>query len=253
MGRKRTLQIHVGDVFGRLTVEEVDVPGHERRMVRVRCSCSERTEKVLQLTSVASGAVKSCGCLNREVAAERARSRTLPPELRKPKYTKVTPRYRIDDEGRECSKCRTYKLWDEFNRGNGARGYSSWCRACSKKQHHDKPYELRRTYSLKSRLAKYSLTVEQYEHLLSKYGGRCWRCKRFETAKGPGGKVQRLSVDHDHGCCPGDSSCGRCIRGLLCVGCNFILGRIDGGQVDSYLVYLARGYVDLAAEMPQSD
>jgi hypothetical protein len=31
-------------------------------------------------------------------------------------------------------------------------------------------------------------------------------------------------VDHDHACCPGTRSCGKCIRGMLCNRCNTGLG-----------------------------
>ena len=34
------------------------------------------------------------------------------------------------------------------------------------------------------------------------------------------GRVATLSVDHDHACCPGQMSCGRCIRGSICQPCN---------------------------------
>ena len=38
-------------------------------------------------------------------------------------------------------------------------------------------------------------------------------------------EVGSFHVDHDHGCCPTrGASCGQCIRGLLCPGCNTALG-----------------------------
>jgi hypothetical protein len=48
-----------------------------------------------------------------------------------------------------------------------------------------------------------------------------------------------ICVDHDHSCCPAEKqSCGKCIRGLLCLDCNTTLGKIER-KLDMAQVYLA--------------
>jgi hypothetical protein len=75
----------------------------------------------------------------------------------------------------------------------------------------------------------YSITEPQYQAILREQGGVCYLCQR---AKGNGKK--RLSVDHDHACCPGPISCGRCVRGLLCKPCNRdVLGHLRD-EVDAF-------------------
>lgn len=65
----------------------------------------------------------------------------------------------------------------------------------------------------------YKIELEQYQELLDNQNGRCAICQT-ETPGGTG----TFHVDHDHSCCPGIFSCGRCIRGLLCAACNLLLG-----------------------------
>jgi hypothetical protein len=63
---------------------------------------------------------------------------------------------------------------------------------------------------------KYGLDVSSYAAMLEAQGGVCAVCGGDQ----PGYGRQRFHVDHDHSCCAGSKSCGKCIRGLLCGGCN---------------------------------
>lgn len=55
-------------------------------------------------------------------------------------------------------------------------------------------------------------------------GGVCAICKQ------PPAEGKALVWDHDHACCPGHSSCGLCIRGLLCSRCNTIAGFVEAAS-----------------------
>ncbi|MHB8490621.1 MAG: endonuclease domain-containing protein [Solirubrobacteraceae bacterium] len=70
--------------------------------------------------------------------------------------------------------------------------------------------------------------------------GVCAICKQPETATHQTGWVRRLSVDHDHACCPGNRSCGNCVRGLLCSRCNNVLGSMRDSVelIDAMSLYL---------------
>jgi len=76
----------------------------------------------------------------------------------------------------------------------------------------------RREYSVRH---QFGLSLEELDGLTQRQGNKCAAC----GASAPRGKS--LSVDHDHTCCDGNASCGKCVRGLLCQRCNTFLGFVD--------------------------
>lgn len=100
------------------------------------------------------------------------------------------------------------------------------CKSTTRKAPHPGPRcatchrNRRNALSLARRLAyvakQYNLTPEQYLALQNRFEGLCWIC-RYRKGR---------QVDHDHGCCKGKTSCGKCVRGLLCGPCNKFLGFI---------------------------
>ena len=67
----------------------------------------------------------------------------------------------------------------------------------------------------------YNLSVEQVEEKSRQQGHRCAICRK------PCEVNTVLSVDHDKRCCPGNRSCGKCVRDLLCFRCNTVLGKVE--------------------------
>lgn len=87
------------------------------------------------------------------------------------------------------------------NDAYGHEGLSRRCKACLR---------------LAARLSKYKLTRQAYKAMLADQGGCCARC--LDPLQDGG------CLDHDWSCCPSKSrTCGRCLRGLLCRGCNCLL------------------------------
>jgi hypothetical protein len=83
-------------------------------------------------------------------------------------------------------------------------------------------------------LNRYGLTLERYKAMLMAQQNRCKACGDDFA--------ERPCVDHDHKCCPGTKSCGKCIRALLCCRCNLLLGNAgdDVQLLQKSIAYLQR-------------
>jgi hypothetical protein len=146
----------------------------------------------------------------------------------------------------ECNVCLEVKPVEEFYRNNCRKsGYHSACKKCfnarESARHKALPEEIRLDRFLKH---KFNITYAQYMVVLEAQDGVCAICKQPETVVKNGDKIAALSVDHDHACCPGPRSCGKCVRRLLCGLCNHAIGVIERvGSVEPFRVYLETTFV----------
>jgi Recombination endonuclease VII len=110
------------------------------------------------------------------------------------------------------------------------------CRTCYNLERNKDPEVQDRRFTWK--LKKYfGMSREEYDTLLASQGGVCAICKQPEP------RGIRLCIDHDHACCPSEnSSCGKCVRGLLCVSCNRALGYLHDniGNAENLISYLKK-------------
>lgn len=151
---------------------------------------------------------------------------------------------------RTCAKCEVSKDETEFNKRNASPdGLAASCKSCARdyRQSSDRRARVAKLRATPEGKAKqrewtircvFGLETHEYEALLTSQGGRCANTGcRVDT---PGGKGT-WHIDHDHSCCPGTKSCGKCIRGLLCSRCNAGLGNFGD---DTARLYGAIDYIE---------
>jgi hypothetical protein len=170
----------------------------------------------------------------------------------------------VTEEGRECSRCKTFKPWSEFSPNPRAKtGYQSSCKLCRNAVYsadtllNGKPRkqsaEERKVSARKTHLKrKFGITPEEYDWLAALQGYKCALCgeaerlRRREDGRGWVREYDNLGVDHAHECVNHDPSkgCKECIRGLLCDDCNRLLGFAERKVV------LAVRFADYLAQRP---
>lgn len=192
-----------GKRFGRwLVLGLAPNRGSKRRWF---CVCDCGTKRDVFDWTLKKGESTSCGCY----AIEQSKKRGFPVII-------------IDGVTyKTCQKCKKLKQLQYFNTSVGQiAGRASICKDCC---------------SIKS-LKQYGITEHQYNSMLEDQGNRCAICGSCSP-----GSSGRWRVDHNHGCCPGEKSCGNCVRGLLCRTCNSGLGFLHD---DSILLRRAADYVE---------
>ena len=156
---------------------------------------------------------------------------------------------------KRCPKCGLDKLITDFSVDNRRKdGHQPYCKACNKQYTEDNKealavkaaaryqdtredklvkqsaYRMEHPEETKAavRLANKGMSREEYDRKFAEQGGVCAACGQPETVVvKQTGKVRGLAADHDHKCCPGPKSCGKCFRGLLCTKCNPSLGFVN--------------------------
>ena len=74
----------------------------------------------------------------------------------------------------------------------------------------------------------YKINEEDFDKRFAEQGNLCALCDSDQSKQ-----ERRFSVDHDHHCCLGQRSCGKCLRGILCADCNRKLGFLEATLVEA--------------------
>ncbi len=117
------------------------------------------------------------------------------------------------------------------------REYQAMHKASARRWAERNPDEKQRASRRSYLWSVYRLTPEAYDALLAAQGGGCAICGSTVADL----SARSLHVDHDHRCCPGERSCGECVRGLLCRPCNLGIAHFkdDPGALTRAADYLS--------------
>lgn len=180
--------------------------------VRCRDLCEKHYGDALRSEALARGILCSgpgcdyvavVGALCGTHAKQKSKGKGLTP-IRRRDANRVAKRDRL---GRKhCFKCDRWREVELFGKSGDTRdGLTRKCNICAR-------WDTRRRI--------WGLDKNSWTELWNLQGGLCPICSRELDDSG----ARSVCVDHDHACCPGKRSCGKCVRGILHPSCNAVLG-----------------------------
>ena len=124
-----------------------------------------------------------------------------------------------------CSKCAVDKPLSGYHKRQASPdGLQARCKSCINETQRQRvvvngipkaQYNQEFHYRTKRSITRHGLTGAQFDSMVESQGGNCAVC---------GNVLRTPCVDHDKSCCPGQWSCGSCIRGVVCKKHNTALG-----------------------------
>lgn len=138
----------------------------------------------------------------------------------------------VKEQRQTCTSCGERKPFDSFQwfMKRGQVCHVRRCKVC---------ISTSPAIKIARRDRKYSLRPGEWERMFEEQGHACKICRGTEP-----GHVNGWVTDHDHSCCPGQGSCGACVRGILCHWCNINLSWYER------LTDAIEGYVVVPQSMP---
>lgn len=137
-----------------------------------------------------------------------------------PEYVKEYDKFWVESGGRKRSQKK--RRSDPEKHAKDLEAQRRWVKEnpekfkqCQENYKLNNPEKRAEQYKKHRLRKKYGISLEDYVNSCGNQNGKCYIC---------GEPADILTVDHDHKCCPGSGSCGKCVRGLLCGLCNFMLG-----------------------------
>jgi hypothetical protein len=128
-----------------------------------------------------------------------------------------------------CVRCGVEKPLDLFAKGknykDGRRGTCKQCHTSYMTEYYNsnpdkKAAKIKLNTGKDTNWKRHKLTEKTFQEMVDKYDGKCYACNINKAT----------NIDHDHSCCSGSRSCGKCVRGVLCNQCNTALGLVKDSK-----------------------